>query len=112
MNRFSHYSSILFAPIHTSPTASTPSLPARFATGVASITCLYHLHTCFSLQRAVVAALSSAGTSDKEIDFASREWWLGRTILLTLSMGLQKVRRETPCVCCAVWCCVVLCDAV
>ena len=73
---------------HTRYTSSTPF---RYATGVASVTTLYHLHMCFSLQRSVVAALSSAGVSDKEIGIASQEWWLGRTILLALSMGLQKI---------------------
>ena len=74
--------------LHTRYTSSTPF---RYATGVASVTTLYHLHVCFSLQRSVVAALSSAGVSDKEIGIASQEWWLGRTILLALSMGLQKI---------------------
>ena len=63
----------------------------RYATGMASVTALYHLHTCFNLQRSVVSALSSAGTSDKAVGIASEEWWVGRGILLALSMGLQKI---------------------
>ena len=55
------------------------------------MTTLYHLHTCFNLQRSVVAALSSAGVSDKAVGIASEEWWVGRGILLAFSMGLQKI---------------------
>jgi len=68
-----------------------PPFPLRYATGMASVTALYHLHTCFNLQRSVVSALSSAGTSDKAVGIASEEWWVGRGILLALSMGLQKI---------------------
>jgi hypothetical protein len=58
---------------------------------MASVTTLYHLHTCFNLQRSVIAALSSAGVSDKAVGLASEEWWVGRGILLAFSMGLQKI---------------------
>ena len=58
---------------------------------MASVTILYHLHTCFSLQRSVVAALSTPATAETELDLVSQEWWTGRLLLVALSMGMQKI---------------------
>ena len=49
------------------------------------------MHTCFSLQRSVVAALSKPATAETELDLVSQEWWTGRLLLVALSMGMQKI---------------------
>jgi hypothetical protein len=66
-------------------------LLAKYAATVASATILYHLHSCFSLQRSVVAALSASTSSKMQLDIASQEWWTGRLLLMVLSLSMQKV---------------------
>ena len=66
-------------------------LLVKYATMLASATILYHLHTCFSLQRSVMAAFSTTGTEKAELDIVSQQWWIGRLLLVVLSMSMQKV---------------------
>ena len=39
----------------------------------------------------MVAALSTNGTDNAQLDIVSQEWWIGRLLLLSLSMGMQKI---------------------
>ena len=50
-----------------------------------------HQHTCFSLQRSVVAAFSAPATEKAQLDIVSQQWWVGRLLLVALSMGMQKI---------------------
>ena len=81
------------APYHATKGRSYYSamLLAKYAAILASGSILFHVHACFSLQRAVVTALAPNGTTTAQLNFMSQEWWAGRLLLLALSVILQKL---------------------
>jgi hypothetical protein len=39
----------------------------------------------------VVAAFSAPATEKAQLDIVSQQWWVGRLLLVALSMGMQKI---------------------